>query len=277
MDLNSNDVKASIRLEQAKQNFTKSEMKIYDYINKNPEQVLYHSLTELAEACNVGEATVLRLFRKIGYKGFQGFKFSLAKEVDDFKEDDNNSFIYKVKQSMMTALDNSYDVIDGTQLEKAVDMIDGAKHVVVFGVGSSSIAGLDMQNRLLRIGRNIEVFGDPHSQVMRTTSMDSDTVVIAISITGSTRDTVDSVKAAKDKGAQIISITNYTKSPLTKFSDCVLLSSAKESPLDSGSLVSKVAQLFVIDLLCTGLTIKNYEQAERIKLDISENITGKLY
>lgn len=278
MDFGKSEVKASIRLEQVKQNFTKSEMKIYDYISKNPEQVLYHSLTELAEACNVGEATVLRLFRKIGYKGFQSFKFSLAKEVDDLRSvATNNSYVSKVKNSMMTALENSYAVIDETELEKAVDMMDSAGSIVVFGVGSSSIAGLDMQNRLLRMGKNIEVVADPHSQVMRTASMDADTVVIAISITGSTRDTVDSVKAAKDKGAKTISITNYTKSPLTKFSDCVLLLSAKESPLDSGSLISKVAQLFVIDLLCTGLAIRNHEQAEQIKLDISENITGKLY
>ncbi|WP_411843822.1 MurR/RpiR family transcriptional regulator [Salinicoccus sp. HZC-1] len=278
MNEGNNGVKATIRLEQAKRNFTKSELKIYDYIVEHKDQVLYHSLTELAEACNVGEATVLRLFRKIGYKGFQGFKFSLAKEVDAAgKDEDNNSYVSKVKNSMMTALENSYEVIDEDQLEKAIDLIDGASNVVVFGVGSSSIAGLDMQNRLLRIGKNIEVFGDPHSQVMRTTSMDEDTVVIAISITGSTRDTVDSVSAAKKKHAKIISITNYTKSPLTKYSDCILLSSAKESPLDSGSLVSKVAQLFVIDLLCTGLTLKNYEQAERNRLDLSENITGKLY
>lgn len=277
MDFGRNEVKASIRLEQAKQNFTKSELKIYDYIDKNPGQVLYHSLTELAEACNVGEATVLRLFRKIGYKGFQSFKFSLAKEVDDSGEEDSNSYISRVKNSMLRTLEDSSTVIDEVQLERAVDMIDSADDIVVFGVGSSSIAGLDMQNRLLRIGKNIEVVSDPHSQVMRTASMDKDTVVVAISITGSTRDTIDSVKAAKDKGARIIAITNYTKSPLTKFSECVLLSSAKESPLDSGSLVSKVAQLFVIDLICTGLSIRNSEQAERIRLDITGNITGKLY
>ena len=277
MDYEKNEVKATIRLEQAKRNFTKSELKIYDYIDKNPAQVLYHSLTELAEACNVGEATVLRLFRKIGYKGFQSFKFSLAKEVDTLGEEDSNSYISRVRNSMLRTLDDSSAVIDEVQLERAVDMIDSAKDTVVFGVGSSSIAGLDMQNRLLRIGKNIEVVPDPHSQVMRTASMDEDTVVVAISITGSTRDTVDSVKAAKDKGARIIAITNYTKSPLTKFSECVLLSSAKESPLDSGSLVSKVAQLFVIDLICTALSIRHSEQAERIRLDITGNITGKLY
>lgn len=278
MDHGNTEVKATIRLEQAKQNFTKSEMKIYEYITEHTDQVLYHSLTELADACNVGEATVLRLFRKIGYKGFQGFKFSLAKEIDaSNKKENNDSYIFKVKNSMMTALENSYEVIDKTELDKAINLIDSANNVVVFGVGSSSIAGLDMQNRLLRIGKNIEVLGDPHSQVMRTASMDRETVVVAISITGSTKDTVDSVSVAVDKGAKIISITNYIKSPLTKFSDCILLSSAKESPLDSGSLVSKVAQLFIIDLLCTGLTIKNFEHAERNKMEITENITGKLY
>src|SRR5699024_1723090 len=145
--------------------------------------------------------------------------------------------VFKVKDNMMTALENSYEVINDTYLKKSIDLIDGAENVVVFGVGASSIAGLDMQNRLLRIGKNVEVFTDPHSQVMRTSSMDKNTVVIAISITGSTKDTVDSVNAAKDKGAQIIAITNYTKSPLTRLSNYILLSSAKESPLDSGSLV----------------------------------------
>jgi DNA-binding MurR/RpiR family transcriptional regulator len=272
------EVKATIRLEQAKQNFTKSEQKIYHYIINHTEQVLYHSLTELSEACSVGEATVLRLFRKIGYKGFQEFKFSLAKEIDsNDEENQDDSYIYKVKKNMVTAIEDSYNVIDERKLQEALQLIEEARKVVIFGVGSSSIAALDMQTRLLRIGISVEVFGDPHFQIMRTASMDTDTIVIAISLTGSSKDTVDSVEAARRKGAKVISITNYSKSPLTKLSDCILLSAAKESPLDSGSLVSKIAQLFVIDLICTGLTIRNFERAEESKMIISESITGKLY
>ncbi|MFC3419956.1 MurR/RpiR family transcriptional regulator [Salinicoccus hispanicus] len=272
------DLKATIRLEQYKNSYTKSESKIYDYIIAKTDLVIYHSLTELAESCGVGEATVLRFFRKIGYKGFQEFKFSLAKEVDlAGDEEDNDSYIFKVKQNMVNAIENSYEVIEEEALEKAIEILDHAKDVVAFGVGASSIAALDMQNRLLRIGKNIEVFGDPHSQVMRTASMDSGTAVIAISITGSTKDTVDSVRAAKEKGARVIAITNYSRSPLTKHADCILKSSAKESPLDSGSLISKVSQLFVIDLICTGLTINNFKKAEETKMNISENISNKLY
>lgn len=136
---------------------------------------------------------------------------------------------------------------------------------------------MDMQNRLMRIGKNAIVITDSHFQVMRAASMTENTVVIAISLTGSTKDIVDAVSASRDSGATIIALTSYTKSPLTKFADLVLLSSAKESPLDSGSLVSKISQLFLIDLICTGLTMRNVKEAQAMKLKISENTSSKLY
>ncbi|NQD68985.1 SIS domain-containing protein, partial [Bacillus haikouensis] len=92
-----------------------------------------------------------------------------------------------------------------------------------------------------------------------------------------TKDIVDAIKTAKANQATIIALTAYVKSPLTRYSDVVLLSSAKESPLDSGSLISKISQLYLIDLICTGLTMKNSEQAETIKMKISENLSIKLY
>lgn len=102
-------------------------------------------------------------------------------------------------------------------------------------------------------------------------------MIIAISLTGSTKDIIDAVETSKDNGASIIAITNYTESPLSKFADIVLLTSAKENPLDSGSLVSKISQLFVIDLLCTGITMRNYEDAKKTKEKIAQTISNKLY
>ncbi|UOQ92343.1 MurR/RpiR family transcriptional regulator [Halobacillus shinanisalinarum] len=273
-----NGIKPSILMEQNKQIFTKSENKIYTYIQANKQQVIYHSLTELSEASEVAEATVLRFFRKLGFKGFQDFKFLFAQEVS--LESDPNSdetFIEKIRNNIVEAVEDSYDIVDTEGLNAAVDAIDASDDVVVFGIGSSGIAGLDMQNRLMRIGKHVSVVTDPHFQLMRASSMNENTVVIAISLTGSTKDIIDTVKIAKEKKATIIALSNYTKSPLTKFADHILLSSAKESPLDSGSLVSKITQLFLIDLICTGLTVKNYGEAEKVKMEITENIASKLY
>lgn len=270
--------KPSILMEQHKHTFTKSEHKIYDYILSHPDKVLYHSLTELSEYSKVAEATVLRFFRKLGFKGFQDFKFLFAQEVPQANHAPHDeSFVHRIRYNIVQAIEDSSEVVDLGTLEKCINAIDASQDVVIFGIGSSGIAGLDMQNRLMRIGKHVNAITDSHFQIMRASSLNENSVVIAISLTGSTKDIVDAVKLAKEKKATVIALTNYVKSPLTKYADHVLLSSAKESPLDSGSLVSKIAQLYLIDLICTGLTMNNVKDAESVKREITEHIAGKLY
>ncbi len=74
-------MKPSVLMEQFKPQFSKSEHKIYTYLTANETQVIYLSLTELCEASGAAEATVLRFFRKLGYKGFQDFKYSYVQEL----------------------------------------------------------------------------------------------------------------------------------------------------------------------------------------------------
>lgn len=265
---------------QYKNQFTKSEYKIYQYIVKNKESVLFDSLTEIADSCNVGEATILRFCRKLGYKGYQDFKISLARETTNIsktKDTDNNSYVNKVYNSIGRVVDDTYSLINDDQLEEAINIISSLNKVLVFGVSSSGIAGLDMQNRLLRIGKSIEVFTDSHNQIMRSNSCDDTTVIIAISLTGSTKDIIDAVRIGKENHAKIVVITNYAKSPLSIYADTILLTSAKENPLDSGDLISKISQLFIIDLLCTGIALKNQTLAKSTKESIAKTISNKLY
>lgn len=265
-------------MEQNKHTFTKSENKIFEYIRDHNQQVLYHSLTELSEASHVAEATVLRFFRKLGFKGFQDFKFLLAQETSlAAQKDSHETIIKKIRNNMVQAINESSEIIRLEDLQAGIDMINQSDDVVIFGIGSSGIAGLEMQNRLMRIGKHASVITDSHFQIMRASSMTEKTVVIAISLTGSTKDIVDAVEIAKGNKATVIVLTSYVKSPLTKFADLVLFSSAKESPLDSGSLVSKISQLYLIDLLCTGITMQNFEKAKTINMNISKNTSSKLY
>lgn len=276
--LDNHQVNLTMLMEKYKNQFTKSELKLYHYIRKNFEDVLYQSLTQTANACYVGEATVLRFCRKLGYKGYQEFKLSLARELSTYQKNDHHeTYISKIRNNMVQALEDTYALVDDNELQKAIDSIYHARSVVVFGVSSSGIAGLDMQNRLMRIGISIETITDSHNQMIRSNSVNKETVIVAISLTGSTKDVVDAVKNGKKNGATIVAITNYTASPLTSYADHILLTSAKENPLDSGSLVSKISQLFVIDLLCTGITMKNHKKAKKIKEQVAETISNKLY
>lgn len=277
--MDGNKMKLSIMMEQFKPNFTRSELKLYEYICHHYEKVMYHSLTELSEICQVGEATILRFCRKIGLKGYQDFKLAVAQELSlmNQKSQSEETFIEKIKHNMISVIEDTYTALDEPDLMRAIELIDASSDIVIYGVGHSGISALDLKSRFLRIGRNVQVVTDPHFQIMRSCSMDSNTVVIAISLTGSTKDIIDAVAKAKEREAKIVAITNYVRSPLTKHADVVLLTSGKENPLDGGSMVAKVSQLYVIDLLCTGYAIENIEKAQAYKQHTAAAVSEKMY
>ena len=56
---------------------------------------MYISVTDLAEEAGVGETTVIRFCKKIGFKGYQGFKLAIAQsqKSDIPEKNEGNSLI----------------------------------------------------------------------------------------------------------------------------------------------------------------------------------------
>ena len=67
---------------------SKQEKKIADYIFEKRGKISYQSLQEISGEINVGEATIVRFVKKIGFNGFQDLKLQIAKE--DHPIIDNN-------------------------------------------------------------------------------------------------------------------------------------------------------------------------------------------
>src|SRR5690625_3969871 len=58
--------------------FTTTEKKVADYIIENMKEVIYMSITDLAEACHVGESSIFRFCKTLDLRGYQEFKIALA-------------------------------------------------------------------------------------------------------------------------------------------------------------------------------------------------------
>ena len=54
---------------------TKAEKKVADFILANPKDVLFMSITDLAEACEVGDTSVFRFCKTMDLKGYQELKW----------------------------------------------------------------------------------------------------------------------------------------------------------------------------------------------------------
>jgi len=69
---------------------TKSEKKVADYILANFEDIMYLSVTELAELASVGETTIFRFCKKLDFKGYPEFKLLIAQDIVNLEKVDES-------------------------------------------------------------------------------------------------------------------------------------------------------------------------------------------
>jgi len=268
---------------------TKSEQKVAEGILNDNEKIVYSTITDFAELCEVGDATVLRFCRKVGYKSYQSFKLDLAKEIANLNrevmdlkdneitiEDTLSEIARKTVNSNIFAINETLSLLNLKEVAKAVELLVHSRKVSFFGAGSSQITVQDAAYKFLRIGFDIGTYSDYHIQLMQASLLTTSDVAIGISFSGSTKDTFEVLQTAKNAGAKIISITHHAKSPITKISDIVLLHGSKEGPLEGGLLPSKVSQLIVIDVLYNAVFKDIKEEALRKKEITSKAISERL-
>ncbi|HGQ1312495.1 TPA: MurR/RpiR family transcriptional regulator, partial [Streptococcus pneumoniae] len=235
--------------------------KIADYILVRDSEIVYETSSEIVSKVKVGEGTLNRFCKKIGYSGFQELKLKMTKDILELESQkmSSDTFIDEIKNNYLSIVESTRKLIDGRQIELAIKLIREANQILMIGVGSSGNAAREFESSLLRIGIISKTVIDTHFQLMHTALLKDNDLIIAFSLSGSTKEVEETLLNAKRKNVKIISITNYSSRNIAKLSDCVLLTSKKESYLEGGSLMAKASQLFIIDVICTRLSLINYE------------------
>ncbi|MFD2368630.1 MurR/RpiR family transcriptional regulator [Brevibacillus sp. GCM10020057] len=266
--------------------FTKSEQKVARIVLTQTESVIYSSVIDLAEKAEVGETTVLRFCRKIGFRGYQEFKLALAQELvnpvknlhGEVGEGDSLAVIAeKVTATNRQSIEDTNALFDLEQLERCVELLHEAGTIHFYGVGSSAVTAQDAKYTCLRIGLRVDAFTESHLQAMAAATLGPGDVAVGLSVSGSTKDTIDSLKVAKEAGATVVCITHYRRSPITNVADITLLTAAQEGPLQGGSLAAKMAQLHVLDVICTALALRNKEKALLYKERTAKAVLERKY
>jgi RpiR family carbohydrate utilization transcriptional regulator len=256
------------RINAARPKLRDSDKKIIEFIEQNQEEIIHLSITEVAERSETSESSVVRLCKRLGYKGFQDLKIHLAKEIVApekqiheviEKGDDVVTIKKKVFQSNIQALYDSIEVCSDDEIQKAVDAISNARLIEFYGTGGSGTVALDAHHKLLKLGIKSFAYNDTVLQAMSASVLTEQDVVIGISHTGSNTDVLAAMKLAKQAGATLICITNSTKSPITKISDIILQTASKETLFRTDAISSRIAQLTIIDILVAAVANEKYE------------------
>ena len=181
----------------------------------------------------------------------------------------------KLFNSNIRILENTFNIIDGNDIEKATDMIINAKKVFFIGIGYSGMTAEDSNYKFSRIGFNCMSLDSSHNMIMMASLMDEDDVIVAISHSGETDEIIKTVNIAKANGASVISVTEDKSSRLRDISDVNLGYFSGESILETGSISSKLAQFFIIDLVYT--QVVKEKSAEVVERKIKTTDAIKLY
>ncbi|EPE7078081.1 MurR/RpiR family transcriptional regulator [Cronobacter sakazakii] len=253
-----------LKLRQALSGFSPTQRKLGDYVLSDPARVLYLTITELARESDTSEASVTRLCRALGCKGYTEFKMALALDVQrgQAPRAQSGDALDALMEESVQALRDTAQLLDRAVLEQAAQALHQARSVQIYGVAASAIIGEYLHYKLLRLGKAAHLFSDMHRASMNATTLGETDLVVAISSSGSTRDLLHAVTLARKVGAPVLTLSNTPRSPLASLSNMLLVAAKPEGPLNAGALNAKVGAMLLVELLTAGLIATDSHYSE---------------
>lgn len=268
-------------------NLTSAERKVATYVIESPQEITGLTVHQLAEKCDVAASAVIRFCKSIQLQGFSELKIELARELGSQKEEKKNALpsvehesgtegvVRKVFNSGMYTLQDTLDKLDFAKVKRMSEVLVRAKHIFLFGIGTSSTVVTDAQYRLSQLGLWATACTDILLMGVTASNLEEGDVVLAISHSGRTKAVVDAVRLAKKRGATVIAITSFTDSLLYQESDVAATVFADEVTYPVEAVSARVAHICLVDSLAMLLAAHNYDSfADHIKSrnDVLEGI-----
>ena len=87
----------------------------------------------------------------------------------------------KVLNTNISALQETYSLLDRETFENAIDILDRARKIYFFGVGASGLAAMKAMNKFLRIEPKVYCLQDSHMQAMAAATLGPEDAAVMIS------------------------------------------------------------------------------------------------
>lgn len=265
------------------EHLSKSERKVAEVILASPGSAIHASIALLAREAEVSEPTVNRFCHRLQTRGFPDFKLQLAQSLANGTPyvsrnvDENDSveaYSAKIFESAMAGLDRVRNSLDVTAVNRAVDLLTQSKKIAFFGLGASAAVAHDAMNKFFRFNVPVIYSDDIVMQRMCCINSTEGDVVVLISHTGRTKNLVELAQLARENDATVLAITS-PDSPLAHEATLALTLDVPEDTDIYMPMVSRLAQLTLIDVLATGFTLRRgakfRDNLKRVKAALKES------
>ena len=262
----------TLLIKECLDSLTSTEQRLAAYLLDHTSEVIHMNAKEYAAACTSSPAAVGRFSKRLGFKGFTALKLDLAREsgqgeLDDFQaairdNDDMETIVRKAERIHLQNTSLTYQMLNVSILSQAVEEICAGRRIHLFGVGASGLLAMDFLYKSSRIGIPATYHSDAHTNLATASLLGPEDIIIAISYSGETRETVLAARAAKEHGAKVIAITQANRNTLARLADYPLFVPGEEKELRVGAMTSRTSGLFILDLLYLGIAKHDPERTE---------------
>ena len=242
--------------------FSKGQKLIGRFILDSYDKAAFMTASKLGKTVNVSESTVVRFAAELGYDGYPAMQKALQEMIRnkltsiqriEVSNDriGNQDILSMVMQSDVEKIRMTLEEVDRDSFDRAVDAIVSARRIYILGVRSASAIASFLAFYYNLIFEDVVQIhrtsvGEVFEQLLRIGPRD---VIIGISFPRYSRRTVKAMEFARDRGAQVVAITDSETSPLTAIATHTLMAKS-----DMASFVdSLVAPLSLVNALIVAL------------------------
>lgn len=211
-------------------------------------------LKEVAHACHVSDATVVRFCQNLGFDGFSNLKYNLTNVLQQkwrqFETDlhlcrENPVYFQRVEESCHV----TEQLFTREKQEQFLSMLDEVKEIILIGLGTSYLVAKDFEIRFGRIGLRCRAIEDIILQEFAIKNTNADSLVIAFCYSGSTQAVMENLRLAREKKAKTILWTCDSNTHLEQDCDLTVYIHSSEPNHLRISTTSRIATLYLIDLI----------------------------
>ena len=213
-----------------------------EYITSQPRKAVFMTTKELAEACEVSEATVVRFVSGIGYERYSDFQQALRDFVDteltlldrldiaDMKAPGAVRFRRTVSEEIDN-LQQLYNSLDVDTMAAVVDVLDRRVPVHVIGSRLSYTLAYYMGWAMTKVRERIHILkGSDRTTIDWLTIAPPDSVVVIIATSRYPNELIRLGKLVKRLGQTLVVITDSATCPVLQFADHHLIAASTHIP-----------------------------------------------
>ncbi|MGQ9372178.1 MurR/RpiR family transcriptional regulator [Azospirillum sp. ST 5-10] len=252
------------RIRAVRDQIRPSERKLADHVLANPGEAITLSMAEMAQRAGVSEPTIARFCSALGCSGFREFKIKLAQDIaggmpfidQDVRPGDLGAGVAgKVFDRTIATLMQVRNNLSADTVDRAADLLAGARRIEFYGSGNSGTIAEDIQRRFFRLGTPTVAYSDSHVYFVSALSLGPGDAVVVVSSSGRTRDILDTVQNALSVGARVVAITR-ADSPLARLATVSLLADVVEEFDVYSPLTSRISHLVLGDILAIAVALR---------------------